>query len=185
MRTAICHLKSAGPYSQSKFIQDKKPRDITHEEFEEQTWRKRLHVDENGIVFIPPMAFKNVMSEAAKFKPTQIPGKGKTTYTKHIEAGVMCVAPVSLGIKAEDVAGDWVHVPSDGVRGGSKRVLKCFPVMPKWEAIVELIVVDDTVTNEIFEQTLEDAGKLIGIGRFRPRNNGYYGRFEVVSVEWK
>lgn len=185
MRTAVCHLKSVSPYSQSKFIQDKKPRDITHEEFEERTWRKRLHVDENGNVFIPPMAFKNVMSEAAKFKPIQIPGKVKTTYTKHFEAGVMCVAPIPLGVKGDDVPGDWVHVPSDGKRGGSTRVLKCFPVLPKWEAKVELLVVDDIIPEDIFETVLEDAGKLIGIGRFRPRNNGYYGRFEVVKVEWK
>ncbi len=184
MRTALCSVKSVSPYSQSKFIQDKKPRDVTHEEFEEQTWRKRLHVDDKGEVFVPPMAMKNVMSEAAKFKPTQIPGKGKTTYTKHFEAGVMCIAPIPLGIKADDVVGDWCHVPSDGVRGGSKRVLKCFPVIPKWEATFELLVVDDILTEEIFAQTLEDAGKLIGIGRFRPRNNGYYGRFEVLGIKW-
>lgn len=23
-----------------------------------------------------------------------------------------------------------------------------------------------------------------GIGRFRPRNNGYYGRFEVSDIQW-
>ena len=32
---------------------------------------------------------------------------------------------------------------------------------------------------------LREAGKFIGIGRFRPRNNGYYGRFDVESVDWK
>lgn len=185
MRTAICHLKSVSPYSQSKYIPGKCPRDMTHEEYEEQTWRQRLHRDENGMVFIPPMAFKNVMSEAAKFKPMQIPGKGKTTYTKHFEAGVMCYVPVPLGIKVDDVPADWVHVPSDGRRGGTKRVLKCFGVVPKWEASVEILVLDDIIPEEVFEQVLRDAGALIGIGRFRPRNNGYYGRFEVVSVKWK
>lgn len=184
MRTATCKLKSVSPYSQSKFIQEKKSRDITHEDFEEKTWRQRMHVNEKGNVFVPPMAMKNVLSEAAKFKSTQIPGKGKSTYTRFFDACIMCVDPIDIGVKAADVVGDWVHVPSDGIAGGSKRVLKCFPIIPKWEATVEFMVLDETITEEIFAQTLDDAGKLIGIGRFRPRNRGYYGRFEVLDIKW-
>lgn len=40
------------------------------------------------------------------------------------------------------------------------------------------------VTQQIFEQHLRDAGNFIGVGRFRPRNNGYYGRFKVVGLKW-
>jgi hypothetical protein len=28
------------------------------------------------------------------------------------------------------------------------------------------------------------AAKFIGIGRFRPRNNGFYGRCDVAAVNW-
>jgi hypothetical protein len=34
----------------------------------------------------------------------------------------------------------------------------------------------------VFEHHLHEAGKFIGIGRFRPRNNGFYGRFDVLGV---
>jgi len=44
-------------------------------------------------------------------------------------------------------------------------------------------VIDETVTRDVLAQHLAEAGKLIGIGRFRPRNNGYYGRFNVTSLE--
>lgn len=184
MKTARAHLESVSPYSQSKYIRDKKPRDITHAEFEEQVWRERLHVNKDGMIEIPPMAFKNCLSEAAKYKSIQIPGKGKTTYTKHFEAGVLCVEPLVLPIKKDDVEGEWLHVPSDGRRGGTTRVEKCFPVIPKWEGVVEFLVMDDIIDKDTFQTHLEDAGKFIGIGRFRPRNNGYYGRFAVKKIEW-
>ena len=40
------------------------------------------------------------------------------------------------------------------------------------------------ITEEVFRYHLEQAGTFIGIGRFRPRNNGYYGRFKLDSMEW-
>jgi hypothetical protein len=38
---------------------------------------------------------------------------------------------------------------------------------------------DDTITEEVFKLHIEQAGQFIGLGSFRPRNNGYYGRFKV------
>ena len=58
------------------------------------------------------------------------------------------------------------------------------PLIPKWEGSVEFLVFDDVVTEEVFTEHLNDAGSYIGIGRFRPRNNGFYGRFIVESIDW-
>lgn len=183
-RTAVCKLKSSSPYSQGRYIREKKSKDETHSAFEERTWLQRCHVDSNGEVFIPPMTFKNSLSEAAKYKPIQIPGKGKSTYTKHVEAGVMVVEPVLIGVSVDDVEGEWLHVPSDGRRGGTTRVEKCFPIIRNWEGVVKYLVFDDIIPEDVFESYLKDAGSFIGIGRFRPRNNGYYGRFTIESVDW-
>jgi hypothetical protein len=91
--------------------------------------------------------------------------------------------PLVLPLKEKDILGEWFHVPSDGMRGGSKRVMKCFPIIPSWEGEVLYYIFDDTVTVDVFRYHLEQAGKFIGIGRFRPRNNGYYGRFDVLDLE--
>ena len=77
-----------------------------------------------------------------------------------------------------------MHVPSDGVRGGTKRVLKCFPYIDEWEAEAEVEILDDIITKEIFLQIIKEAGRFIGLLRFRPRNNGYYGRFEIELLDW-
>ena len=142
-----------------------------------------MHVNEEGFVLIPPMAFKNCLSEIAKFLGEQIPGKGKNTYTKHFEAGVMVVDPIVLPIKKDDVQGEWYFVPADGKRGSGKRVKKCFPVIREWSGELIAYILDDTVTLEVYEKHLKEAGNFIGIGRFRPRNNGFYGRFIVESVK--
>ena len=184
MKKIVATLKSTSPYGQSRhYVVDKLEKESAAD-YEKRTWRNRMHVDEKGEVYIPPTAFKNCLAEAAKYLGIQIPGKGKSTYTKHFEAGVMVVDAVPLGVKGEDVQGLWLFVPADGKRGSGKRVDKCFPVIQSWQAEVTFYVLDETITESVFKQHLEEAGKFIGLGFFRPRNNGFYGRFEVEKVKW-
>jgi hypothetical protein len=184
MRVCEATLESKSPYSQSKFYTTPKLNKERPDDYETRTWRDRMHVDTNGVVVIPPMAFKNALSEVAKYLSIQIPGKGKATFTKHFEAGVMVLEAVALGIKQADVEGEWFHVPSDGKRGGGSRVLKCFPIIREWKGKVRFYVMDDTITEEVFAEHLIQAGAFIGVGRFRPRNNGFYGRFKVNNLKW-
>jgi hypothetical protein len=185
-------LQSMTPYSQSRHITTLKAGKEGFKDFEERTWKERLHVDENGWVFIPPMAFKNCVTEASKYLGMKIPGKQNATFTKHFEAGFFVLDGLTLPLKPEDIKGEWLYVPSDGKRGGSKRVDKCFPVIHEWKGDVAFHILDETLlssckdddgqTMTVFEHHLREAGKFIGIGRFRPRNNGYYGRFNVLKV---
>lgn len=184
MKTAVAHLSSVSPYSQSRHHMTEKPEKETHADFEKRIWREKLHANKDGFVFIPPMAFKNCISECAKFTSRQIPGKGKATYTKHFEAGVLVPEPLVLPIKKDDVVGEWLFLPADGKRGSGRRVNKCYPVIPEWSGQVTFMILDDTITKDVFKEHLEEAGRFIGIGRFRPRNNGYYGRFSVDDIKW-
>ncbi|BEH18897.1 hypothetical protein [Burkholderia pseudomallei] len=185
MKTAIATIKGVSPYSQSKhYNTEKLPKELA-KDYETRTWRDRLHATDDGTVFIPPMSFKNCLSEAAKFLSLQIPGKGKATYTKHFEAGVLVTDALHLDIKKDDVPGEWLFVPADGIRGSGKRVEKCFPVIHQWSGDVTFHILDETITRDVFEHVLTQAGAFIGIGRFRPRNNGFYGRFKLESLNWQ
>ncbi len=195
MRIAKVKLRGISNYSQSKHHETPKLDKEIPKDYEERTWRNRLNIDTRpdktsyGCVVVSPMAIKNCLSEAAKFLSIQIPGKGKATYTKHFESGVMVLEPMVLTekgqpIKPENVLGEWFFVPSDGRRGGSTRVNKCFPcINAGWEGEIEIYILDDTITSDVFLKHLQEAGKFIGIGRFRPRNNGFYGRFEVTDCK--
>ena len=186
MITAKAKLKGMAPYSQSRAITSVKGPKETHDDFERRTWPERMHTDEQGHVIIPPNSLKNALSEAAKYLSKQVPGQGKATYTKHFEAGVMCLDPLVLPIKASDVQPEVLHVPADGRRGGPKRVWKYFPLIPTgWEGTAVFQILDPLITEDVFREHLKEAGNYIGLGRFRPRNNGYYGRFVVTSLSWK
>jgi hypothetical protein len=171
-------------YSQSRHYDTPKLPKETAADYENRTWRDRLHVNEEGFVCIPPIAFKNCISEVARFLGKQIPGKGKSTYTKHFEAGVLVMDPLILPIKKDEVPRETYFVPADGRRGSGKRVIKHFPVIQQWEGQVTFYILDETITEDVFLEHLEEAGRFIGIGRFRPRNNGFYGRFQVKKFEW-
>jgi hypothetical protein len=184
VKTAIAHLKSISPYSQSRAHQADKLNRETGEEYEERTWREKCHVDSAGYITIPPMAFKQGLDRAAQMLGLQIPGKGKTTYTKFFLSGVMCIDPLTLPEKAETVRGERIHANVDGKRGSGKRVFRTFPCIDEWRGNVTFHVIADEITQDVFERVLAQSGSFVGIGRFRPENGGYFGRFKIEKVEW-
>ena len=186
IRTVTATIRSVSPYSQSRYFQQEVPKGDkeTSPAYEERTWRHRLHSNGNGTVVIPGMSFKLAVQEAAPFLGHKIPGRRNATWTKHFISGVLVLGDADTGIPAKDVEGEWLFVPSDGKRGGGTRVMKCFPLIPSWEVKVAFTILDPLITNDVFEYHLREAGKYIGIGRFRPANGGYYGRFEVTNFKW-
>lgn len=185
MKTVSFKMTGQSPLSFGRYIQSKKNTGESHDAFEKRTWKERCHVDDKGMLFIPPMALKNMMSDVAKFLSETVPGKGKATYTKHFDAGIMVFEKLPLNIHIDDVEGETIPVPSDGKKGGGSRVLKTFPLIPEWETRAEIIVVDPLLLDklDVIERYAQHAGKFIGIGRWRPRNGGMYGRFDVSEFK--
>jgi hypothetical protein len=187
MITMKFKLTGQSPIGFSKAVQTKKERGEAHDVFEERVWREKMHTTEKGDVFIPPSAIKNMLVDCARYLSEQVPGKGKATYTKHMEAGVLVTEPILIGVKAKDVEPLKMFVPSDGKRGGGSRVWKHFPVIQKWGGVAEVMVLDPLLIGH-YEKVwdyMESGGQFIGLGWFRPRNNGWYGRFTVECLTHK
>lgn len=186
IRTAVARLCSVAPYGQGRNYQREVPMTAkeTPDAYEKRTWQNRMHVNGKGTMTMPAMSFKLLLEGASKFLGQKIPGRGKATWTKHFMSGVLVMEDVDTGIKASEVEGEWLHVPSDGRHGGGSRVWKCFPVIPSWEADVTFTIVDPLIPKDVFELHLQEGGKYIGVGRFRPEKGGYYGRFDLVNVAW-
>jgi hypothetical protein len=184
MKQAEAHLKGISPYSCSKYHQTEKLPKELHDDYEKRTWRERCNYNKDGYIFIPPMAFKKCIATAATFLKEKIPGEGKATWTKHLNSGILVLEGLTLPIKKDDVEGEWFHVPSDGRIGGSSRVSKCFPVVRDWEGHVTFEIIDDKITEDVFRRHLVEAGKFIGVGRFRPERGGFNGRFAVIDLAW-
>lgn len=157
-------------------------------DYEERTWRERLHTNAQGEVVLSPLSLKNCLLDAAKYLSETIPGKGKSTYTKHFKSGVMVFEQIPLrdskgnSIKADSVEALWLNVPSDGMTGGTKRVPKAFPQVLEWQGTADVHVLDEVITKDVLLRHLTEAGNFIGLGAMRVANGGISGRFKVVSI---
>jgi hypothetical protein len=182
MRQCTIHITGAAPYSASRAHQEEKLPKETAEAYEARTWRSKAHV-KDGKVYIPPMAFKIALDRAAKMLGRQIPGKGKSTYTKFFESGVIVTDPVFIASEA-DIQAERVHANADGVRGSGKRVWRTFPRIDTWRATVTFMIIADEITRDVMEETVRYCGLAVGVGRFRPERGGFFGRFTVDRIEW-
>jgi hypothetical protein len=185
--------RSSSPLSFSKFhftppLSKELPKD-----YEERTWRERVHTNGENQLVLPGIMVKKALETVGKYlgRDAQIPGGGKSTYTKHFVAGVICTEAVPIKdasgnlMLKDQIEGEWNFVPSDGKKGGDKRVQKKFPLIKEWLAELTFHITDDMITQDVFKKFLDQAGLLIGVGRFRPANGGFYGMFKVDDIEWK
>ncbi len=185
---AECTLRSVpgiSPLSMSRHYTDPpKEKKESPADYDDRTWRERMHYDKDENVFINNMAFKWCISDSARLLGMKIPGKGVQTYTKYFDSGILVLEGMMLGIKKMEVEGQKLFVPADGKHGSGKRVWRTFPLIPQWGGTVTFIILNRIITQDVFKEHLEEAGRFIGIGRFRPQRGGFYGRFNVENIEW-
>lgn len=185
MKQYKIEIIGAGPLQQGRFHNTEKLEKEQNSDYERRTWKNKAHTDKEGNVLIPPMAFKNCLVAAAKYTGRKIIGEGKKTYTAKFTSGTLINEPMLTGNHIDDAQGLWVFGDSKGQRGSKSgtRVEKCFPTFSEWGGALTIWVLDETITLAVLHEHLIEAGRFIGIGVFRPENNGYYGRFEVKSID--
>jgi hypothetical protein len=185
-RTATVTLVGISPYSQSRAHDEPRGEKESPEDHDRRTWRLKAHIDpETQEVVMPAMGLKMAIAEAAKRLSIKIPGKRNATFSKNILSGVLVTGDIGLGLNIKDVREEVVYCNADGVRGSGKRVHRRFPMIPNgWKGTATIAIIDDEIPEEVVERCLREAGNLIGIGRFRPQNGGFLGRFEVKSIKW-
>lgn len=190
MKQLMCsaRLKGVTPISFSAPVCTPKDRGESSDAHEKRICRERLHLDAAGNAAVPGMAVKNMLTVCARFLSQNVPGKGKATFTKHFEAGLMVPdqwLTIEPRVNRDDVELEDLYVPSDGRKGGGKRVWRHFPVIRNWSVDVMLVAVDPTITArpDVIEDHLRHAGIFVGLLRWRPINGGVYGKFEVTDWE--
>jgi hypothetical protein len=184
MRTATVTIKGVSPYSQSRAHEAPKLDGEKPDAWEQRTWREKCHALDDGRIFIPPMSFKLGLDAAAKMNGDKIKGKGNATYTKFFTSGVLVVEPLVLSALKSEVQFDRIHCNADGVRGSGKRVYRMFPRIDDWGGDVQFFVLAPEIEASVFEKYIDYMGKVVGLGRFRPQNGGFLGRFAVQNVAW-
>jgi hypothetical protein len=98
---------------------------------------------------------------------------------KNIVAGMFFVTPDEITLPDYDQ----IDKRSAVNRNIKARVVTIRPKWSKWIVNFQLLVDNDTITKETIVEILENAGNSIGIGSFRPTNNGMFGRFKVIDIK--
>jgi len=139
---------------------------------------KKLYKNDEGDLYLPgPNIFACIIA-AGKFHKN---GKSKVTTVKSslVPAAMSILDLVCpFGTKEFEVDSRSVVIPATG-----GRIMAHRPRLDKWSLTFRLMI-DTTMFTEAFTRKLvDDAGKRIGLGDFRPDRKGIFGKFVVSNWE--
>lgn len=187
MRTFRVEIKSITPYSASRDATQEFPAEEKEAPaaYDLRICRERAYYDKDGIAYIPAEQLKLCLEFAASRRREKIKGKGNSEWGKIFLSSILVETNLSLRVHRDDVQIQRVFCSTTGKRGpaAGSRVYRNYPIFPTWGGAVEFQAVDEIITNEIFANSVVDAGLYVGLGRWAPRVGGQNGRFSVVSIK--
>jgi hypothetical protein len=145
---------------------------------DEEEARLRLYLDPDGRYCHPAEAFTKAMVRAVTGKKF-----GKLTATSALKGSVFITEPFAI---IEDMKGKPATVYTIDKRPvvvGKARVPRCRPCWNKWRMRVPLEIDTSILIPGHVEESLALAGRIIGIGDYRPEKGGGFGRFTVKIVK--
>lgn len=187
MKTYKVKIKGLTPYMQHRMDDVKldaweKLRGPIHERDDvahEDMVRAEYHCYRNkdGICYIPSDQLRGAMIGAGTFVKAKVGGRSKSMKT--------IVAAMFVPDRQEILIPDFDSIDKRSAvnRNIKGRVIVVRPKWMDWEAEFDLAIHEDSISKAQVNQILEYAGSYVGIGSFRPTNNGLFGRFEITSIE--
>lgn len=188
MKTFKVKIKGVTPYMQHRMD------DIKLEEWEkkrglimerddvakEDIVRAEYHCyrNGNGKCYIPADQLRGSFIGAGSMVKAKVGGRSKSM--KQVVAAMFMVTPDHIEIPDFDS----IDKRSAVNKNVKARVMVIRPKWTEWEADFKLNVMNDTITNDTVKSIIENAGDYIGIGSFRPTNNGMFGRFQVEEFTY-
>lgn len=133
--------------------------------------------NKDGQCYLPADQLRGAMITAGTYVKAKVGAQTKSM--KSIVAGQWMVSPAEIIIPDYDE----IDKRSAVNKNVKARVITVRPKWSKLETTFQLEVDNDSTTKEMVEQILTYAGNNVGIGSFRPTNNGLFGRFKIVSVK--
>lgn len=134
----------------------------------------KCYADKKGDLYIPgPNIFAAIIAAGTFHKA----GKSKLTTQKSslIPAGLQMVDMVCpLNTKDWEVDSRSVVIPSTG-----GRIMCHRPRVDKWTCTFTLDVDSGMFSPNLIRAVIDDAGKKVGLGDYRPSRKGPFGRFVV------
>lgn len=137
----------------------------------------KLYLDDNEKLYQPSTHLSGSLIEAGKHK--KVVGKGKATYSKIVGYAVQ-VEPYQIIHKKQkwEIFSVLAVNPSTKGRNPLHR-----PMLKEWELDFEVTFDETEIDPQIMKELFDIAGRIVGLGDWRPAKKGPYGKFQVTS--WK
>lgn len=187
MKSYSLALKSLSPYMQHRMDDmslsewEKCRRQIIErpEVSQADTHRAEYHCYRNseGCCYIPAEQLRGSLINAGTYMKSKVGARSKSMKT--IVAATFMIAPDEILIQDWDAI-DKRSAVNKNIKG---RVMVIRPKWSEWEATVTLNCHESSITKETIKQLFDYSGSYVGIGSFRPTNNGLFGRFEVLGIK--
>jgi len=138
---------------------------------------KKLYIGLNGKPMIPQPNLLRCLVEGGRFHKS---GKTQITTAKSsILYSCLDIEGIEVEINHKDrwrVDTRPVRIPSTG-----GRILAHRPMFDDW-SLTFIAEIDTTILGQkLFRAIVDDSGKRIGLGDFRPQTKGPFGRFKVTN----
>ena len=133
-----------------------------------------VYRDEKRHICLPGEYFRQAIIHAAKYM--QDPRSPRKSAMDLFKAGLVVLTDyASLGTS------EWDFLDQRRVAVQRNGLTRVRPAMHKgWRATVELqVLLPEYITREILNAAIQNAGRLVGVGDFRPT----YGRFQIVEFK--
>lgn len=141
--------------------------------------RAEYHCYRNGQgqCYIPSDQIRGSLINAGTYMKSKVGARSKSMKT--IVAATFMISPDEIIIP------DWNVIDKRSAvnKNVKARVISIRPKWTEWEASFVLSCREESITIETIRQIFEYAGGYVGIGSFRPTNNGLFGQFQVQNIE--
>ncbi len=138
--------------------------------------------DQGGYCYFPGQAISRLLREAGNSHKL----RGSRRAVKWVVPAAVIVPEDAVpildekGKRVNDFEVDSRPVTIPSTKG---RVMRHRPRWDAWRARFTLEIDDEVLPVDLIHQLLEEGGRRIGIGDFRPEKGGPFGRFEVLAWE--
>ena len=134
--------------------------------------------DADNFCYFPGQAIARLLREAGGGHKQ----RGSRRSVKYLVPAAVIVVDDGIGIldaegkRVDDFEVDSRPVTIPATKG---RIMRHRPRWDEWSAVFALDIDDSVLPAELIHQLLEEGGRRIGIGDYRPEKGGPFGRFSI------
>lgn len=139
----------------------------------------KLYKDGEENIYLPSTWFRGALVEAGKQKKMGGRGTSKATYSKIVGSSVS-IEPFEILMK-KPVWNTFTILAVNPTTKGRNALHR--PQFKKWEVDMQVIFEEEQIESSVMKELFDIAGKMVGVGDWRPAKKGMFGKFQVTS--WK